>query len=277
MSVTCINESRFWDDDSVLVKEEARKNKSRSFPKLGLSASEQPTPQRIRGLIEENPRILIVDLREESHFFFQDYSVSKVNAANDVNRNKLHQEIQGCEQELVDTIREIGSMNLHMQKKEKMVRNGVEQKMLRFTFHDTVIPEPEDLYTEEELIETLKGTYERLPITDHGFPDDMQIDRLITLYETYASIHFHCAGGKGRSSLAVALLAILKQAKEKELDEIFAELEKNGNKSLLKDKPGTPKKSRSNLIFWQTFHQFARVRESEMTWSEWKKQNKALF
>lgn len=69
--------------------------------------------------------------------------------------------------------------------------------------------------TEQALIEQAGARYVRIPINDHCRPDDHAIAAMLELFSslpTGSHVHFHCRGGKGRTSTALAMLDIYLRA-----------------------------------------------------------------
>lgn len=243
----------------------------------GISASQQLSAQEMEELVRQLPnrKFTIVDLREETHFFLNGASVSLTNTDNNLNEGKQLPEIREEEYALIEKITQQGHAVLHTRKKEKILTQGAKEKTIVFSPHAPTLVQ--DILTEEMLVDSLNGNYVRIPITDHEFPSETQIDALISLYETQQKesswIHFHCAAGRGRSSVALSIFAILNWARHHSLIEIFQHLESRGNRQLLKPvKAGKPIKQRSDSAFWEEFYRFASERKQGMKWSDWKKQ-----
>ncbi len=230
----------------------------------GLSASQQPFSHEIEKMFQQFylKKVYYVDLREEHHFFVNGVPVSLTNKDNNPNVGKSLSQIQEEELEVIKELQEAKTIKLY--RREKILPNGIKEKIVSFIPKD---PIPiETIETEKQVVERLHGTYVRLPITDHTMPSKDQIDDLISLYdhtqkEKNSWVHFHCAAGRGRSSIAVSIFALLKWSKMHSLEEIFSFLESKGNVALLKAaKDGEPIKQRSNPIFWNNFHAFASKR-----------------
>jgi hypothetical protein len=241
------------------------------FP--GMSASQQLSALEIQELIDNLPsqRFTIIDLREEAHFFIDGFPVSLTNKDNNPNQGKHLSQIEKDEEDIIQAFQK-SAITLHKRSKKKEISAGTKVKVIDFLPQAPILPKT--IETEGMLVKSLKGTYIRIPITDHGFPSEDQIDKLISLYEIQkkklSSVHFHCAAGCGRSSTALAIFAILHWAKTLSLTEIFSRLESRGNVQLLKPvKAGKPIKQRSDFFFWTHFYDFARNRAADTQWSSW--------
>lgn len=245
---------------------------------MGFSASEQLSVKAATELLVKIPthNVCIVDLREECHVFCNGFSVSLTNTNNDANRGKSKKQIQAQEAALVRNLQEKGLLESYSREKTKVLVENQQEKRVRFFKQPLAVIDKTSVYTEETFIcEILKKSYVRIPVTDHEFPSDTDIDQLVSLYEKQRKeqvwLHFHCAAGKGRSSSFIAMLAILHLAKYLSLGEIFSYLEAGGNIELLKPaQPGEVVKKRADPIFWSRFYEFAcSVNTEKTSWSSW--------
>ncbi|MCH9610273.1 MAG: hypothetical protein S4CHLAM81_13280 [Chlamydiales bacterium] len=126
--------------------------------------------------------------------------------------------------------------------------------------------EIQEAKTEDELVGG-RTRYERVPIENHSFPTGLAIDSLVGLYDEYRDkrVHFHCGGGKGRTTMAIAIWAILEKPKEPLLLTLTG-LEGWGNSSIL----GCNRcKARNNPVFWLRFQYFAKNRVANQSWTNW--------
>ena len=67
-------------------------------------------------------------------------------------------------------------------------------------------------------------TYKNLVIGSRYSAPDQNIDNIVTFFDKYAQnswIHFHCSHGKGRTSMLLAMLDIMKNAPHVKLKDIF--------------------------------------------------------
>ncbi len=244
---------------------------------LGMSASQQLSAAQLRQLIEEFPskKFTIVNLREETHFFLNGLPISITNKENDANKGKSLNQIEEYESNIHQLLNQKEKLILYKRIKKKEVINGKKEKIVHFIPEKTICLN--EIENEEILVKHLKGNFVRIPLTDHtGFPSTAQLDQLVSLYDTQKKenswVHFHCAGGRGRSSTAMTIFAILNWANSLSLTEILSRLELRGNKELIKPITANKKNSkRADLNFWAEFYQFAQQRNDTMAWSSWQK------
>ncbi len=226
----------------------------------GFSASEQYTPEEMKLFFHAklSPRIVVVDTREETHFYIGKMPVYVRNKKNNVNQGKSTEQILEEEKNLIEKFQQASLATVNIYKKVNGKRPQVEIAV-------------EDAYTEKTLVEKLGGKYQRIPVTDHGFFSGEQIDQIIKIFDESKKnpswVLFHCGGGHGRSAKALGLYAILHWAKYQPLEEIFFRLESRKNDKLIK--PGKAIKPGTDPHFWSSFHIFARLRIEGMKWTDW--------
>lgn len=267
------------DQAAINSKVEHLAKKLKPEDNIGISGSQQLSSEQLKILIQKNhcKSFSIIDLREESHCFVNGFPIALVNEENNLNEGKPLEEIKALDASLKGK----ASISIFECIKEKTISvDGEKKKTISFQLQQRLEKyQIHSIETEEELTQQHRATYHRIPITDHGFPSDEQIDKLTTFFDHQQTdkswIHFHCAGGKGRTSSAIALFTILRWKDTLSLKDIFSRLETKGNRKMLpKPKPGKKIKERDNPIFWQNFYDFACQRNPGQTWSEWKaKQN----
>lgn len=167
---------------------------------LNISASEQFSESQFRTLADElrrvadGKKIVIVDLRAESHCLLNGVPISWQELNNWGNLFLTPEEIEADEAErfpplLGQTVQVVG-----------MPMGGT-----------TVV---EDMTVtsvafERELVESEGFTYLRLDCTDHAMPGPEEIDAFIDFVKTIDTdntwLHFHCVGGKGRTGVFMML------------------------------------------------------------------------
>lgn len=162
----------------------------------------------------QKKRIVIVDLRQEFHWFIRDrsqwipFNLFEPNFP--YNRNKNKDAIIAEEKKLCQDINRRPYVDIlhitqkctayHVQKSEKV---RIDHRESPFCL------------TEEQLIRKYFSEscfYYRIPIQDHFAPDEQVLDMLKRIIEKHPKdwIHLHCKGGVGRTSLLLLLIDILK-------------------------------------------------------------------
>lgn len=253
---------------TYLIKD-IKKDSDRSFDDLGLraSASQQPSVDKIHELFKDVGPLCVVDLREETHLYVDGFPISIANEMNDANHRRPFKEINREESML--TARLMCSESVDLWQRTKLEKDGKREK--RGVFLPLGKESVVSSFTEAQFVRGIGARYCRLPTTDHQFLSDQAIDSLIDLHEMQQDekfwIHVHCAAGKGRTSAAITILALLTLAKEKSLAEVCSDFQQKGNLAL--EKLSRVAEQRGKKDFWQKFHAFAHARSPGMKWSSW--------
>ncbi|OJH33528.1 hypothetical protein BON30_48230 [Cystobacter ferrugineus] len=148
--------------------------------------------------------LVVVDLREESHGFLGDLPVSWYAPRNAGNRGRTREATLAEESRLLDSLRRRESLAFDGQGKDRGP------------------PEPErpiaafgTARTEESICTEAGAGHARLLVTDHHGPDAGEIDHFVALLERLpdgAWVHYHCRGGRGRTSTFLLLHDLLRNA-----------------------------------------------------------------
>lgn len=162
--------------------------------------------------------IVIVDLRRESHGFIDSLPVSwmlwETNQSNigwtleqiDQDENKRLAKAQRQRQITIDRVA------------------LVDGKWARIPIPVTVTATS----TESNLAAKMGFGYMRIPVSDHSAAEAEQINQLVALYRTKPEggwLHFHCKGGKGRTTQFLTFWDMLANAKKDSFEAIIARQE----------------------------------------------------
>lgn len=169
---------------------------------------------RLKQIIN-NKKLVIVDLREESHFFINKIAVSIESHCNFANINKSLIQITAEEQQLVNKLKESKTVS---------VKKRIGNKSDNLWQLENI--DIEKVSTEQELLTSMGIRYIRIPMTDHRQASDQAIKQLVNLFNNPdlvdAHFHFHCAGGRGRTTTALIIVDMLKNYKLFTVDEIVS-------------------------------------------------------
>lgn len=162
---------------------------------LAVSASAQFSENQFRELandlkeVANGKNIVIVDLREESHYFVNGISISVYGLHNWGNLFLERDQVE--EQYEKDFLKLMGTtITAYGRDDETKLDDVLELKV-------------ETLMSEKELVESEGFEYLHIACTDHVWPDAEEIDIFIEYVKNIAVentwFHFHCAGGSGRT------------------------------------------------------------------------------
>ena len=143
--------------------------------------------------------ICIVDLREESHGFFDGIAVSWYGEHDWGNVGLTQEEALADEAERIHGA--AGQMTA-------VAHLGGEKNPL--DEHEIFV---EEAQTEKELVEAAGLRYKRIAATDHIWPSPAAVDEFVQFYKSMPEdvwLHFHCQAGEGRTTEFLAMYDILK-------------------------------------------------------------------
>jgi len=226
----------------------------RTAPDLQVSGSSQVTPKSLNKILDVVPsdRVALIDLREESHGFLNGDAVSWLARRNEANKGKTKNEIIQDEQTRIQSL---------------------SKKWFSFVFKNKKFPIPYVVHsaqTEEELAKSYGLEYFRLPITDHSVPSEVIVDAFIAYMRQLPEgtwLHFHCAAGKGRTSIILAMVDMMHHANKVSLQEIIARQHVKGcNDSFFEENNQTV--IAKKIAFMRKFYCYCqRVPDFTITWT----------
>ncbi len=241
---------------------------------LRASASGQFSGDELCNLLTAIPaiksQIWIIDLRQESHGFIDGIPVSWYLAKNGGNINKSSTQIQKEETKLLFELSKQKSVAVY-----KIIKLGGGK--VSFGPATTMIPELVE--TEQQLVTSHGANYKRIYVLDHNKPDDREVDQFINFIRKVKPqdwLHFHCRGGKGRSSTFIVMYDIIRNGHNSSLDKIIQRQVKLGNIQLDKlpighDKQWKSAASKQRYEFLQKFYKYVLDSNGyrKGTWSSW--------
>ena len=231
---------------------------TKGLPELQASASGQFSEKGLQKILSLLPtkKVLIIDLREESHGYVDGMAISWYGKYDWGNVGKTRTEISQDEHHHLNEISQNGYFILS-------------------TEFSPLIIHAKKAYNEATLAEQNSVDYIRLPSTDHVKPTDATVDRFIEIIANKPKniwVHLHCAAGKGRATTFFVLYDMLQNAKEVNFDDIVSRQALIGGKDLLvPSEPNAWKYSYSleRIEFIKKFYRFAKEREEGESWTSW--------
>ncbi|KTC86669.1 hypothetical protein [Legionella brunensis] len=244
---------------------------------LNLSASAMPNAVgwgEVKNYIEQQApampqKIIVVDLRQESHGYLNGMAINLTTAHNWININKTNEEIKLAEKNWLFFL------------KSQMMVSGVLTPQ-QFETHDYLQGRSIEIHTiqdEEEAVKEKGLDYVRFYVSDHRAPVDNEVDRFVEFYkhlEANTWLHIHCRGGKGRSTSFLALVDMLNNADKVSFEEILARqaaIPPFYNLGLIvRSDPELTPFYIERLQFLRQFYYYsqASIHGYKGTWSEWK-------
>ncbi|MDK0617415.1 phytase [Clostridium perfringens] len=225
---------------------------------LNISGSQQFSPNNLSLLvtsIKTNLPITVVDLRQESHGFINEYPVSWKGTKNAANLGLTREEVIDTERNLLNSIT-LGTP-------------------IQFFNNPKLTVIPEKVLSENQLIKANSMDYIRISVTDGKLPTYEMVDFFVQYINSMPKdswLHFHCKEGIGRTTTFMIMYDIMKNYNNATLDEIiyrqlvlFGLTEKNFNSFLSKER----------LDFFTKFYQYVQEQNNDFktNWSQWLNKN----
>ncbi len=175
-----------------------------------------------------NKNIVIVDLRQETHGFINGKSVKWNSCFEKINQNKDISSILSSEKN-----------HLARAKRDHEIVICSTSKRNRSTgWYNHITPKKitvNRVISEKNLAEEHGFEYQRFSVRDFDSPDEKEFSRMVKFIKTLPpnkTIYVHCAGGKGRTTLFLVTLDIIKNGKNIKLEDIFTRQSQLGGAKL---------------------------------------------
>ncbi len=224
------------------------------------SASGQPTIKhfkeifdRLKKVAPNDKKIYMLDLRQESHGFADEYPVSWYVLKNRANVGKTSSEIELEEEKLLANLR--GNLTEFVP-----LGNYDTEHFQAVTFT------PKNTLTEKVAAESVGFKYKRFYALDMTFPTPEVVDEFLKFLSQIDSetwLHFHCHAGHGRTTNFLVMYDILKHP-DLPLEDIVTRQFMLGGANLFDN----AEYKKYITLFYQYAHE-----NSAQSWSEWLKEN----
>jgi protein tyrosine phosphatase len=217
-----------------------------------------------------NKKVIVVDLREESHCLVNNMAVSWYNVDNNLNFGKRPEDILILEKELLNKLMEDKEIKVTCVFKKKDITDMSTWDILNFPVHvETVI-------TEEELVTKYGYGYYRIFVTDGNRPTDEEVDDFINFYKKLSHntwLHFHCKAGKGRTTTFMVMYDMMYNYDKASRDDIVRRQFLIGGIDLTHttDEIYKTEKPQERMEFVKKFYEYCRQNgpDYKILWSEW--------
>jgi len=247
------NEVTLITFDTLKSNEEAfNSNMPRNFRdlndpslKIGINAiaSGQFTEEELLALKQKysKEKIMIVDLRLESHSFVNGIPISWRSPFDKSNLGKTANRILFEEQQ----------KSLEISKNSSMIISEIIKKDVKNGWYSEIIPvivNVKKVETEYQMAKRNGFDYKRFDIKDHSPPSEKQLEEIVDFIKKVPAdtkLYVHCAAGKGRTTTFLTIYDIIKNGSTTSLEDIFKRQNKIGGSKL--DKIEEDEKWREDL------------------------------
>ncbi len=237
--------------------------------KLNISGSSTFSQLELAKMLTQLPadRLIIVDLRLESHGYLDGMAVSWYGAFNRANVGKSPAEVETMERELLyQTL--LGPVKVARLNPDKSIGSTIELNVTH-------------ALTEAEVTNLFGVKYFRVQSPDYVKPTDENVDQFLAFYKKLpkdAWLHFHCHAGEGRTTVFMAMTDMLRNAQQVSYEDIMTRQWLIGGQDIRTATSADPWKKEvyaERAQFTRDFYDYVTQRANEtITWTEWAKQHK---
>ncbi|MBE6043614.1 MAG: hypothetical protein E7216_05195 [Clostridium thermopalmarium] len=232
--------------------------------KLNISGSSQFSVNNLPMLIDAigtSLPITVIDLRQESHGFINEYAVSWADEKNNANAGLTREQVL---------------------KKEAQQLNSIKlNKPITFYNHPKLTIMPTKVQDEDKLVKSKDLSYKRVTVRDGGIPTDDMVDYFVDIIKNQPKdswLHFHCKEGIGRTSTFMIMYDMMKNYKSLSAEDIIKR-----QLALANYKESTVQSfyNKERIGFLNKFYEYCKANGDnfDTKWSQWTKaaDNSAAF
>lgn len=245
----------------------------RTLDELAISGSGQFAENNLQAIKTKlsGKSVTIVDLREESHGFVNGNAVSWYGVKNWANKGKLTEIIVADENNRLAELQTTGQAIVNT-KVKKLKKNSSPEEIAQ----QQVVLSVETVMTETQLAARHGFGYYRITNTDHIRPLDSNVDVFVSFVNSLPAdtwLHFHCMAGHGRTTTFMAMLDMLRNAKNTPISEIIQRQQQAGGIDLFSENETGSKAeySAERAEFLRQFYEYCQQNNDGYitSWSAW--------
>lgn len=162
-----------------------------------------------------NAPIAVIDLRKESHAFIDGNAVSWHSFHNWANKDITDQMVEIDQDQHINALREMATVTV-----AKIPDTGETHHKYTAAIELAV----KDVSSEEDIAQKNKLLYQRIYVNDHMAPQPAEVDRFISYVNSLPKdtwLYLHCRGGDGRTTTFMAMVDMMRNAKQVSLRDII--------------------------------------------------------
>ncbi|MCX7338389.1 MAG: hypothetical protein NTX76_03790 [Alphaproteobacteria bacterium] len=259
-----------WDDD----RKGSQGINRTGLADLKISGSAQFSASQLKHMLNrlQQKDVILVDLRQEHHFFLNGLSVCQYSPYFNATWGKTSDETKWEEEKVAGLLRNGQNLNVGL-----VTKRG-ENDTIQAAIQEWLTPNTVQI--ESKLAAQSGVGSVRFAIADDQRPSDVIVDEFLAFMKTVPSttwLHFHCRGGRGRTTQFMVMTDILKNGTRISLNDILNRQWAIGGNDLvhlspraLKD-PFLKEKATERLKFIQHFYEYVKSGDGlgHQSWSTW--------
>lgn len=211
-------------------------------------------------------RLIIVDLRLESHGYLDGNCVSWYGAYNGANLGKDAAEVETLERALLNQTL-TGPTAVAKLADDKSVASSVEMNVAQ-------------ALTEGDLVSLFGVKYYRIQCPDYVKPTDQNVEQFLSFYKSLpkeAWLHFHCQAGEGRTTVFMAMYDMLRNAQQVSYEDIMKRQYLLGGQDIRTATSADPWKKEvyaQRAQFTKDFYDYVKqTPDLRVSWTQWAQEN----
>lgn len=183
----------------------------RNIEALNISGSAQFVPSQVKILKRtiDKPDIYIVDLRQETHGFLNDFAVSSYSPLRLLNNGFSSEDTIASELNTFEGIKKNAVEKIYNKRSRLLKTVTVQESQI-----------------EQKLVENSGMKYILFATRDGHIPTPAMTDSFVNFVKMTPEtthLHFHCDAGEGRTTSFMAMFQMMKESSSKSLEEILNE------------------------------------------------------
>lgn len=207
---------------------------TKGLERLRVSGSRQFTIPVLQTIVEsikeykpnlKGKNIYIMDLRMETHGFAGDYPIALYQEKNQLNLDKSNDQIKKEEEAWIDQLNNNPNPAIAVLGKYKSGENIYKSRVKKvYTWKKSDVGPNVTFKTEEQVADKAGVNYKRFYILDHHRPTIEEVDRYVEFIRGLPEehwLHFHCKGGKGRTTSFLVMYDMLVNGSNVDFEDII--------------------------------------------------------
>jgi hypothetical protein len=242
--------------------------------RLNASGSGEFTEKSLQTIARKLPgkKLIVVDLREESHLFVNGMPVTWYADYDWANLGKSRNAVEKDEIKKQESLLKEKFTTLY-----KVTKKGSHGEIGTTNAYPLRV---NTVKTEKAVVKDAGYEYFRIACPDHRRPQDTEVDRFVRFVrelDPSTWLHFHCRAGLGRTTTFMAMYDMMRNSQQVSFKDILIRQNQIGGANLFKVNNSDPVKAyyaQQRLDFLKKFYEYCRTNKDgfKTSWTQWNKE-----